>query len=233
MTVAERDYPAETLLLDRAHEALRVGIRIGRLIRHLHNSKIISNETSTTQRMAGETAAKERRARDAGRRRRSWLTRSTHPFSSSYAWHSFGVHFCQEPPAITRALTLTSRILVYLRDAVTARGASIAVLTVPSIEEVDPDAQRIALSTASDASKVCLGEAPGYRRLIELLAQLDIPVVDLLPTFRTAMSEGQAGLFRREKHWGPTGHALAAEHVLTAITEGNWLAPDATRLEGR
>ena len=145
----------------------------------------------------------------------------------------FGVHFCQEPPAITRAWTLTSRILVYLRDAVTARGASIAVLTVPSIEEVDPDAQRIALSTASDASKVCLGEAPGYRRLIELLAQLDIPVVDLLPTFRTAMSEGQAGLFRREKHWGPTGHALAAEHVLTAITEGNWLAPDATRPEGR
>ena len=145
----------------------------------------------------------------------------------------FGVHFCQEPPAITRAWTLTSRILVHLRDAVTARGASIAVLTVPAIEEVDPDAQRIALSTASDASKVCLGEAPGYRRLTELLAQLDIPVVDLLPTFRTAMSEGQAGLFRREKHWGPTGHALAAEHVLTAITEGNWLAPDATRPEGR
>jgi hypothetical protein len=33
MTFAERDHSAETLFLDRAHEALRAGIRIGRLIR--------------------------------------------------------------------------------------------------------------------------------------------------------------------------------------------------------
>src|ERR1035437_3677153 len=36
MAVAERDHPTETLLLDRAHEALRIGIRIGYLKRHLH-----------------------------------------------------------------------------------------------------------------------------------------------------------------------------------------------------
>ena len=39
MAFAERDHTMETLVLERAHEPLRVGIRIGRLIRRLHDSE--------------------------------------------------------------------------------------------------------------------------------------------------------------------------------------------------
>ena len=136
----------------------------------------------------------------------------------------FGVHFCDEPSAITRAWTITARILARLRDAAASSGASLVVFTVPAVEEVDPDARRIALSDADDASRICLDQAPGYARLASLLADLDIPAIDLLPAFRMAIQDGRPDLFRREGHWGPAGHALAAEQVLTAIDEGNWLA---------
>ena len=36
MAFGERDHAVETLVLNRAHEALRVGVRIGPLIRRLH-----------------------------------------------------------------------------------------------------------------------------------------------------------------------------------------------------
>ena len=38
MTFAERDHVAETLFLDGAHEALRVRVRTGCLIRRLHHA---------------------------------------------------------------------------------------------------------------------------------------------------------------------------------------------------
>ena len=38
MAFAEGDHAMETLFLDRAHEALRVGIRVGRLKRRLHHA---------------------------------------------------------------------------------------------------------------------------------------------------------------------------------------------------
>ena len=38
MTFAERDHPVQALVLDRAHKAFGVGIRIGRLIRRLHHA---------------------------------------------------------------------------------------------------------------------------------------------------------------------------------------------------
>ena len=136
----------------------------------------------------------------------------------------FGVHFCDEPSAITRAWTITARILARLRDAAASSGALLVIFIVPAVEEVDPDARRIALSDADDASQICLDQAPGYARLASLLADLDIPAIDLLPAFRMAIQDGRPDLFRREGHWGPAGHTLAAEQVLTAIDEGNWLA---------
>ena len=39
MTFAERDHAMETLVLERAHEPLRVGIRVGCLTRCLHDSE--------------------------------------------------------------------------------------------------------------------------------------------------------------------------------------------------
>jgi hypothetical protein len=136
----------------------------------------------------------------------------------------FGVHFCEEPPEISAAWDLTARILARLRDDVRAVGAVLAVFTVPAVEEVSPPALRAAMSRAADAGQICVARAPGYDRLAEVLEELEIFEVDLLPDFRAAARERGVKLFRREGHWGPAGHALAAERVLGAITEGRLVA---------
>ena len=142
----------------------------------------------------------------------------------------YGVHFCEEPPEIAAAWALTARILQRLRDDVRATGATLAVFTVPALEEVSPFAMRAVMARASDAAQICLERAPGYDRLAQVLRDLDIFTVDLLPDFREATRERGADLFRREGHWGPAGHALAAERVWDAIDEGGLLAlPEAAR----
>ena len=80
------------------------------------------------------------------------------------------------------------------------------------------------MSRAADAGQICVARAPGYDRLAEVLEELEIFEVDLLPDFRAAARERGVKLFRREGHWGPAGHALAAERVLGAITEGRLVA---------
>ena len=131
----------------------------------------------------------------------------------------FGVHICDEPPEITEAWTLTARILERFRDDVRASGATLVLFTVPAVEEVSPSAMRAALASASHPELICLERAPGYDRLSNILTKLDIPLVDILPDFRAAAREQGADLFRHEGHWGPDGHALAAEKVLGAIDE--------------
>ena len=136
----------------------------------------------------------------------------------------YGVHFCEEPPDIAAAWALTARILERLRDDVRATGAELAVFTVPAREEVSLSAARAAMAQASDAEQICLERAPGYDRLAEVLGELEIFAVDLLPDFRAATRDTGADLFRQERHWGPGGHALAAERVWRAINEGRLLA---------
>ncbi|MBQ00616.1 MAG: hypothetical protein CL477_08015 [Acidobacteria bacterium] len=135
-----------------------------------------------------------------------------------------GVHFCEEPPEIAAAWALTARILRRLRDDVHAAGAALGVFTVPAVEEVNRAAMQSAMARASDAELICLQGAPGYERLADILEELEIFEVDLLPDFRAASQERGVELFRREGHWGPAGHALAAERVLDAITEGRLVA---------
>jgi hypothetical protein len=136
----------------------------------------------------------------------------------------YGVHFCEEPTEITAAWTLTARILKRLRDDVHATGAALAVFTVPAVEEVNRSAMQSAMTRAADAERICLEGAPGYDRLAAILEELEIFEIDLLPDFRTASERGRTELFRKEGHWSPAGHALAAERVLGAIDDGRLLA---------
>ena len=125
----------------------------------------------------------------------------------------FGVHFCEEPEEITSAWTLTTVLLEQLRDAVRANGARLVVFTVPAQEEVHKVSMEAVLARVAHPERFCFESVPGYQRLHGVLDALDIESVDLLPTFRDAAREENAVLFRDDRHWGPTGHALAAEFV--------------------
>jgi hypothetical protein len=129
-----------------------------------------------------------------------------------------GVHYCEEPPELTRAWALTERILRRLKQDVERSGAALAVFSVPAVTDVVPAEMRRARAGMQDPGALCLEQSPGYRRLEAMLERLEIEFVDLLPEFRRAAAEEGAVLFRRgDLHWNARGHALAAERVAVEL----------------
>jgi hypothetical protein len=129
-----------------------------------------------------------------------------------------GVHYCDEPPEFTRAWDITKRIFVRLKHDVESNGGRLIVFTVPSIDESSAVNEKERGNTSSHAGSVCLGAAPGYKRLHRMLGELGVDLIDLLPDFRKAAQEDNIELFRTsDKHWNPAGHALAAERVVSDL----------------
>ena len=135
-----------------------------------------------------------------------------------------GMHFCVEPPEYTRAWDTTARILDRLKHDVEAIDSRLFVFTVPALSETStPDMEQVR-ARALNAGKLCLEEAPGYDRLKDVLKELNIEFVDLLPNFRNVMRDGGTNLFwYSDGHWNPAGHALAANLVVSTLMEKNRL----------
>lgn len=136
----------------------------------------------------------------------------------------YGVNFCVEPPEYTRAWDTTARILDRLKHDIEAIDSRLFVFTVPALSDVStPDMEQVK-ARALSADKLCLNEAPGYNRLKDVLKELNIDFVDLLPNFRNVMRDRGTNLFRHsDRHWNPAGHALAANLVVAALMEKNRL----------
>lgn len=136
----------------------------------------------------------------------------------------YGVHYCLEPAEYTRAWDSTKRILARLKRDTEASGGRLFVFTVPALEEVSVAAMDRVRAHAPHPDKLCLEEATAYRRSTELLEELQIDNVNLLPHFRRVMREEGTNLFRRsDSHWNPAGHALAAQLIVSTLIEKNML----------
>jgi len=132
----------------------------------------------------------------------------------------YGAYRCQEHPAFTRAWEATGRILARLRDDVAAAGGRLVVFTVPSLREVDRADRTLELHEVPRAEALCIEQAPANTRLRALAAELGVPLVDLLPEFRTAHRERGETLFHAsDRHWNRAGHALAARDVFAALVD--------------
>ena len=138
--------------------------------------------------------------------------------------HALGVSYCQEPPVFTRAWQTTERILTQLKQDVHAARSHLAVFTVPAIVEVDREYRQKALAYVEHPEKFCFEEAPGNRRLEQILVTRGIDLIDLLPDFRESHREEGMQLYPRDdQHWNASGHALAAERVLSELIARNLL----------
>jgi lysophospholipase L1-like esterase len=143
----------------------------------------------------------------------------------------FGKYYCSQPPEYDRAWGVTGRILTRLNREVRATGASLLVMSVPAIGEVDEDVMAQLVRHAPQP--LCLGQAPAYRRLGELLRELDIDYLDLLPAFRDARQQTGVELFRRsDQHWNPQGHALAARELAAALEHRGYLVSPVAGFSG-
>ncbi len=136
----------------------------------------------------------------------------------------YGVHYCLEPAEYTRAWDSTKRILARLKRDTEASGGRLFVFTVPALEEVSVAAMDRVRAHAPHPDKLCLEEATAYERSTELLEELKIESVNLLPHFRRVMREEGTPLFRRsDSHWNPAGHSLAAQLIVSTLIEKNML----------
>ena len=145
----------------------------------------------------------------------------------------FGVYYCDPPPEYLQSWDVTRRILARLNHEVSIAGARLLVMSVPAINEVDEDVMETIERNAPQPGRLCLEQASAHRRLGELLAELDIDYLDLLPAFRKARRQTGVELFRRsDQHWNPQGHALAARELAEALENRGYFSLPAESASG-
>ncbi len=123
-------------------------------------------------------------------------------------------------PLSPTGVAVTERLLAAMRDFCRDRGARFYLVYVPMHDEL-------------------AGRASNYSRAIHALLEdvaeaEDIPLIDLLPGFRSRTSAGERLDFVSDAHWSPAGHRAAAEVLLASPLFEGWrpasglstLAPD-------
>jgi SGNH hydrolase-like domain, acetyltransferase AlgX len=69
------------------------------------------------------------------------------------------------------------------------------------------------------------------RQLAQVAERLGVPYLDLLPVFRSAGVDAEAPFFwKKNAHWTPRGHRLAAEHVAALLSAHPRTLPAGCRL---
>lgn len=123
----------------------------------------------------------------------------------------------QEPPSpeFANAWALTEAIITGLRDEVAKRGSKLAVVLIAAPEQVYPAQWEQTVARNPQLQAVNLDLAAPNRRLTEFLTAKNIPHLDLLPVFTAAAAQPDAPPlhFRRDQHWTPAGHRLAAAAI--------------------
>lgn len=136
----------------------------------------------------------------------------------------YGENYCAEPPEYTRAWNISLHILSRLKQSIEDINSTFFVFTVPALSDVSPTKMEQVRSHSLNPGKLCLEEVPGYKRLKDVLEELNIEFVDILPEFRTVMRNEGINLFRQsDLHWNSAGHSLAANIVVSALVEKNLL----------
>ena len=120
--------------------------------------------------------------------------------------------YAEQPPAAVLAAFDTARDVVARMDAeIRARGARSAIVLVPARFQLDPgELRRVQEMVGADGFTVTADGAS--RRFEEALAPLGVPMLDLLPVFRSA-PDPDGIFFERTVHLTPAGHELTAAAI--------------------
>lgn len=102
----------------------------------------------------------------------------------------------------------------YLRDYLSARGIELVVVLIPEKEQVYREAIPPRLNVPDRA------ELPSVLWTVEdILKELGIPSVNLLPPFLEAAEKGEWLYWRDDTHWNSQGIEIAAERVESLLAE--------------
>ena len=135
----------------------------------------------------------------------------------------FGPMETGEKAGVEEMWNRTATILRGFRDEVRVRGAGFSVFYVPSRMEVNDDAWNFVLRRFEPAR-------PWRRdavrtRLAQLLATLDIPLVEANRAFATAEKSHRLAYLPVDGHWNARGNEIAFESVLPLMRRAFDCAP--------
>jgi hypothetical protein len=128
------------------------------------------------------------------------------------------------PPEFDAAWQEATQALGAIKAWCDGHGARLAVVVIPTEAQVYPERwddvrRRFALRDEDfDLDKP-------QRILSEYAAASGIPLIDLLPVLRAARATGGPLYFRRDIHWTPRGHAVAADEILLRLDALGLLPP--------
>ncbi len=133
------------------------------------------------------------------------------------------VSLAEWPAEVTKgAWPAGRRALREIRDWAQEQGVRYLVVLVPSKHQVDDEAwKRYQRAWGLPASE--FERDRGQRIVLEYLASLGVPTIDLLPEFRTRASVGKQLYFKVDRHWTSTGHRLAARIIDRDLRRRGWL----------
>jgi hypothetical protein len=119
----------------------------------------------------------------------------------------------KETPQRSRAWETVEALLLETRDEAERQGAEYALVIVPGkwqVHREDWQALLDARGEPDDDRWVLRGP---NRRLTQIAAAHNIPVLNLLPVLRDAAREGRRLYFGVDIHWNASGHEVAARAV--------------------
>jgi lysophospholipase L1-like esterase len=124
-------------------------------------------------------------------------------------------------PAWEQAWRQATWCLTRLAAEVHQDGARLLVVSIPPRVTVDPAAWAgFERDFRASFGPPPLGRRAPDRRLAALCAQLDMPLLDLVPEMEAAYSAGSAAHFAGDGHLTERGHEVAAQAVERALREG-------------
>jgi hypothetical protein len=139
--------------------------------------------------------------------------------------------FCQEafclksyPPEFDDAWGKAKDALGQIKAWCDEQGARLVLVAIPTEAQVYPEQwddvrRRFALRGEDfDLDKP-------QRILSEYASAAGIPLIDLQPVLRAARASGGPLYFRRDIHWTPRGHAVAADEILRQLGTSGLLPP--------
>ena len=121
-------------------------------------------------------------------------------------------------PAYDRAWRLLEQILRAMDRETRARGGLFVLAVIPMDAQVSEKYWRPYLSLGFRFDRAILRDARPQDRLRAFATAEGIPMVDLLPAFRTRV--GETLHFRKNPHWNASGHLLAARELARELARG-------------
>lgn len=140
---------------------------------------------------------------------------------------AYGVY--RQPPAREwqESFELTKRLLAELQAEVGASGAKLAVVSTTAQEQVYPERWQQELDQNPAMQAFSWDTEQPNRVLREIVDQLSLPYLDLLPIFKASRQEAQNQEplhLSHDGHWTPAGERLAGESIYRFLLDTH-LAP--------